>query len=250
MSDLAGQRALVTGGASGIGEAIARRLAGEGAHIAIGDVDTVSGAAVATGLGGIFLNLDVTREDHWAAALQNVGASLGRFDILVNNAGITIMGSIEDISLNDFRRTLDTDLVGVFLGCKAGIAMMKCDRGGTIVNISSTSGLRATANLAAYNAAKAGVTLLTKSIALHCAEKRYGIRCNSVHPGVIRTPILEKVLAQVPDPETLMAGFVAQHPIGHIGDTDDIADIVHYLAGPRAKFITGSAFIVDGGLTL
>ena len=250
MSDLTGQRALVTGGASGIGEAVARKLADNGAHVAIGDVDTVAGAAVADSLGGTFLYLDVSQEDHWAAAMANISASIGGLDILVNNAGITIMGSIEDISLVDFRQTLDIDLVGVFLGCKAAIAMMKPDRGGAIVNISSTSGLRATSNLAAYNAAKAGVTLLTKSIALHCAEMRYGIRCNSVHPGVIRTPILDKVMAQVSDPEALMAGFVAQHPIGHIGDTADIADIVHYLVGPRAKFITGSAFVVDGGLTL
>jgi NAD(P)-dependent dehydrogenase (short-subunit alcohol dehydrogenase family) len=250
MSDLIGLRALVTGGASGIGEAIARKLAAEGAQVVIGDVDTGAGAAVANSLGGTFVSLDVTREDHWTAVMADLKASVGGLDILVNNAGITIMGSIEDISLADFRQTLDVDLVGVFLGCKAAIAMMKPDRGGAIVNISSTSGLRATSNLAAYNAAKAGVTLLTKSIALHCAEKRYGIRCNSVHPGVIRTPILDKVMAQVSDPEALMAGFVAQHPIGHIGDTADIADIVHYLVGSRAKFVTGSAFVVDGGLTL
>jgi NAD(P)-dependent dehydrogenase (short-subunit alcohol dehydrogenase family) len=250
MSDLTGRRALVTGGASGIGEAIARQLAGAGANVMIGDVDTVAGAAVAASFGGTFVSLDVACEDAWAAAMAAVEASLGGLDILVNNAGITIMGSIEDISLADFQLTLDVDLIGVFLGCKAAIAMMKRNGGGAIVNISSTSGLKATADLAAYNAAKAGVTLLTKSVALHCAEKRYGIRCNSVHPGVIRTPILDKVMAQVADPQALMAGFVAQHPIGNIGDTDDIADIVHYLVGPRAKFITGSAFVVDGGLTL
>ena len=247
MSDLIGRRALVTGGGSGIGEAIARQLAAAGAYVMIGDVDTVAGAAVADSFGARFVRLDVASEDDWAAAIE---ADQGGLDILVNNAGITIMGSIEDISLADFQHTLDVDLIGVFLGCKAAIATMRRGGGGAIVNISSTAGLKASANLAAYNAAKAGVTLLTKSVALHCAEQRYGIRCNSVHPGVIRTPILDKVMAQVSDPQALMAGFVAQHPIGNIGDTADIADIVHYLVGPRAKFITGSEFVVDGGLIL
>ena len=250
MSDLTGRRALVTGGASGIGEAIAKRLAATGAQVMIGDVDTVAGASVANSFGGQFVSLDVAREDDWAAAMATLEAAFGGLDILVNNAGITIMGSIEEISLADFQLTVNVDLVGVFLGCKAAIALMKSGGGGAIVNISSTAGLKASANLAAYNAAKAGVTLLTKSVALHCAEQRYGIRCNSVHPGVIRTPILDKVMAQVSDPQALMAGFVAQHPIGNIGDTADIADIVHYLVGPRAKFITGSEFVVDGGLVL
>ena len=250
MTDLTGQRALVTGGASGIGEAIARQLASAGAQVMIGDVDTIAGAAIADSFGGQFVKLDVARQDDWAAAMAAIEAGVGGLDILVNNAGITIMGSIEEISLADFQRTLDVDLIGVFLGCKAAIATMKRGGGGAIVNISSTSGLKASADLAAYNAAKAGVTLLTKSVALHCAEQRYGIRCNSVHPGVIRTPILDKVMAQVADPQALMAGFIAQHPIGNIGDTADIADIVHYLVGPRAKFITGSEFVVDGGLTL
>ena len=250
MSELTDYRALVTGGSSGIGEAIARKLATAGAKMMIGDVDTVAGVAVADSFGGHFVGLNVAREDEWAAAMAALHAAFGGLDILVNNAGITIMGSIEDISLADFQRTLDVDLIGVFLGCKAAIPLMKRGNGGAIVNISSVSGLKASANLAAYNAAKAGVTLLTKSITLHCAEQRYGIRCNSVHPGVIRTPILDKVMAQVSDPQALMAGFVAQHPIGNIGDTADIADIVHYLAGPRAKFITGSAFVVDGGLTI
>ena len=250
MSDLLNLRALVTGGGSGIGEAIARQLAAAGAQVTIGDVDEVSGAAVADSCGGQFVRLDVSREEDWAAAMTALDAAFGGLDILVNNAGITLMGSIEDISLADFQHTLDVDLIGVFLGCKAAIALMKRGRGGAIVNISSTAGLKASSNLAAYNAAKAGVTLLTKSVALHCAEQRYGIRCNSVHPGVIRTPILDKVMAQVPDPQALMAGFIAQHPIGHLGDTADIADIVHYLVGPRAKFMTGSEFVVDGGLIL
>ena len=172
MSDLTSRRALVTGGGSGIGEAIARQLADAGAHVMIGDVDTVAGSAVANSFGGQFVRLDVASQDDWAAAITALEASVGGLDILVNNAGITIMGSIEDVSLADFQQTLDVDLIGVFLGCKAAIAMMKGGGGGAIVNISSTSGLKASANLAAYNAAKAGVTLLTKSVALHCAERR------------------------------------------------------------------------------
>ena len=249
--ELDGRIALVTGGSSGLGEAIARRLSEAGALVVVGDIDVAAGEAVARDLrDGLFVRLDVASEDDWHAALDAVIARHGRIDILVNNAGITLMGSIEDIDLAAFRRTIDVDLVGVFLGCKLGIERMKASGGGSIVNISSTSGLRPSANLAAYNAAKAGVTLMTKSIALHCAETRTGIRCNSVHPGVIRTAMLEKVMAQVPNPDELMAGFVAQHPIGHIGEPDDISEMVLFLASDRAKFITGSEMVVDGGLTL
>jgi NAD(P)-dependent dehydrogenase (short-subunit alcohol dehydrogenase family) len=241
--------ALVTGGASGLGEAIARRLANDGCMVVVTDIDTGAGMAVAEALGGRFFRHNVASEADWAQVIDAIRMDFGRLDILVNNAGITLIGSIEDLSVDAFQRTLDVDLLGVFLGCKAGIALMK-ERGGAIVNISSVAGLRASATLVGYNAAKAGVTLMTKSIALHCATAGYRIRCNSVHPGVIKTPMLDKVMAQVEDPEAMMAGFISRHPIGHLGEPADVADMVAFLAGDHAKFVTGAEFVVDGGTLL
>ena len=247
--ELEGRVALVTGAAAGLGEAAARRLAEAGATVIVTDIDE-SGAVVAESLGGSFVRHDVASEDDWAAAIAHAEDRHGRLDILVNNAGITLMGSIEEMDLAGFRRTIDIDLIGTFLGCKAALSPMKRTGGGSIVNIASISGLQASANLVAYNAAKAGVTLMTKSIALHCAQTRTDIRVNSVHPGVIRTAMLDKVMAQVSDPEALMAGFVATHPVGHIGEPDDIAEMVLFLASDRSKFVTGAAMVVDGGATI
>ena len=248
--ELEGRVALVTGAAAGLGEAAARRLAAAGAAVVVTDIDEANGEAVAESLGGLFLRHDVASESDWAAAIAGTDSKHGRLDVLVNNAGITLMGSIEEMDLAGFRRTIDIDLVGTFLGCKAALPLMKRGGGGSIVNIASIAGLQAAANLVAYNAAKAGVTLMTKSIALHCAREGTGIRVNSVHPGVIRTAMLDKVMAQVPNPDELMAGFVAVHPIGHIGEPDDIAEMVLYLASDRSKFVTGAQMVVDGGATI
>jgi 3(or 17)beta-hydroxysteroid dehydrogenase len=241
--------ALVTGGSSGLGEAIAHRLARDGCMVVVSDIDVAAGMAVAEALHGRFIRHDVANEVDWAQVIGTIREEFGRLDILVNNAGITLMGSIEDLSVDAFRRTFEVDLLGVFLGCKAAIALMK-QQGGSIVNISSVAGLRAAATLVGYNAAKAGVTLMTKSIALHCAAAGYGIRCNSVHPGVIRTPMLDKVMAQVDDPQGLMDTLVRRHPIGHIGEPGDVAGMVAFLAGEQAKFVTGAEFVVDGGTLL
>jgi 3(or 17)beta-hydroxysteroid dehydrogenase len=181
-------------------------------------------------------------------AMETTITRFGQLDVLVNNAGITTMGSIEELDADAFRHELEIDVIGVFLGCKFGVAVMK-ERGGSIINMSSSAGLKAYSYLVGYNAAKAAVTLMTKSIALHCAENGYGIRCNSVHPGAIRTAIIDKVLAQVDDPEATLAGFEAAHPVGHLGHPDDISAIVAYLASDESRFATGAAFSVDGGAT-
>ena len=139
-------------------------------------------------------------------------------------------------------------MIGVFLGCKFAVANMKV-HGGSIINMSSSAGLKAYSYLTGYNAAKAAVTLMTKSVALHCAENGYGIRCNSVHPGAIRTAIIDKVLAQVDNPEETLAGFEAAHPVGHLGHPDDVSAIVAYLASDESRFATGAAFSIDGGAT-
>ena len=251
MSDrLAGKVALVTGGAAGLGLAIVQRLHAEGATVIATDIDEAAGRDAVAGLERArFLAHDVRSEEAWHSVMDAIAGQGLALDILVNNAGITTIGSIEALSLAQFRHEFDVDLVSVFLGCRAGIAAMK-GRGGSIVNMSSASGLKADPDLAAYNAVKAGVTLMTKSIALHCAREKYGIRVNSVHPGAIHTAMIDKVMAQVEDPQALYQGFIDQHPIGHLGKPGDIAAIVAYLASDESTFATGAAFIVDGGLTL
>ncbi len=241
---------LVTGAAAGLGLAITQRLHDEGATLIATDIDETSGrAAIADLERARFLTLDVREESGWQHVMDAIASAGLALDGLVNNAGITTMGSIEALTYEQFRHELDIDLCGVFLGCRAGIAAMK-GRGGSIVNMSSAAGLRADADLAAYNAAKAGVTLMTKSIALHCAREHYRIRCNSVHPGAIHTEMIDKVMAQVDDPQALYQSFVDRHPIGHLGKPEDIAAIVTYLVSDDSSFATGAEFVIDGGLTL
>ncbi|KHS43861.1 MULTISPECIES: glucose 1-dehydrogenase [Novosphingobium] len=245
MAVLAGKIAFVTGGASGLGEAIARAYASEGASVIIADIDTANGEVLATALGARFVHLDVTQEASWAKAL----APFERIDVLVNNAGITTLGSIEEITLDQFRHELDIDVLGVFMGTQAVLPKMKA-HGGSIINMSSLSGVKASANLVAYNAAKAAVTLMTKSCALHFAEKGYGIRCNSIHPGAIHTPIIDKVLAQSDDPDALYQSFVDVHPVKRLGKPEEIAAMAVFLASDASAFATGAEFRVDGGASI
>lgn len=242
---IAGKIAFVTGGASGLGLDIVRRFVAEGAEVVIADIDVAAGEALAAELGQRFVKLDVSDEAEWLAAL----GTCDRIDILVNNAGITTMGSIEDLTLAAFRHEFAVDVDGVFLGCKHVIPKMKA-HGGSVINMSSMCGVRAQADLAGYNAAKAAVTHLTKSVALHYAAKGYGIRCNSVHPGAIHTAMIDKVMAQVDDPEALYAGFVATHPVGRLGRPEEVSSIVLYLASDESSFATGAEFRIDGGSSL
>lgn len=245
MGVLEGKVAFVTGGASGLGEAIARAYAAEGASVVIADIDADGGQALAAQLGARFVPLDVTQEASWAAAV----ATCDRIDVLVNNAGITTLGSIEEVTLAQFRHELDIDVLGVFMGIQAALPRMKT-HGGSIINMSSLSGIKAAPNLVAYNAAKAAVTLMTKSCALHFAQSGYGIRCNSIHPGAIHTPIIDKVLAQSADPKALYQSFVDVHPVGRLGKPEEIAAIAVYLASDASAFATGAEFRVDGGASI
>lgn len=244
-----GKVALVTGGASGLGAAIARRFAAEGARVVVADIDDAAGTALAADLGATYQRLDVTCEEDWVRVLAAIDTADARLDILVGNAGITTVGSVETLGLADFRQMLDIDLVGVFLGCKHAPAVMR-RHGGSIVNMGSMCALRAQPDLAGYNAVKAAVAHLTRSAALHYAAAGYGIRCNSVHPGAIHTPILDKVMAQVADPAALYAGWVAGHPVGRLGRPEEVAALVLHLASDEAAFITGAAFAIDGGASL
>ena len=244
---LDGKHAFVTGGASGLGAEIARRFVAEGARVTIADIDDEAGSALAGELGtaAAFVNLDVSDEASWAVAL----AAAGPLDVLVNNAGITTLGSIEEVTLEQLRHEFEIDVVGVFLGCKLAIPYL-LPHGGSIINMSSMAGVRAQGNLVAYNAAKGAVTIMTKSCALHFAEKAYPIRCNSIHPGAIHTPIIDKVLAQSDNPEALLASFVKTHPVGRLGKPEEIAAIAVHLASDESAFATGAEFRIDGGSTL
>ncbi|OYX64368.1 MAG: short-chain dehydrogenase [Novosphingobium sp. 32-60-15] len=245
MGVLDGKTAFVTGGASGLGEAIARAYVAEGADVIIADIDSERAQALASELGTWFITLDVTQEASWANAV----ATCDRIDVLVNNAGITTLGSIEEVTLDQFRHELDIDVLGVFMGIQAALPKMKA-HGGSIINMSSLSGIKAASNLVAYNAAKAAVTLMTKSCALHFAEKGYNIRCNSIHPGAIHTPIIDKVLAQSDNPDALYRSFVDVHPVGRLGRPEEIAAIAVYLASDASAFATGAEFRIDGGASI
>jgi NAD(P)-dependent dehydrogenase (short-subunit alcohol dehydrogenase family) len=244
---LNGKTALITGGSSGLGAAMATRFITEGASVVIADIDDAGGKALAAALGpkASYIRLDVTQEADWASAMDGIAA----LDCVINNAGITTAGNIEQVTLAQFRHEFEIDVVGVFLGCKYAVAKMKAN-GGSIINMSSLAGIKATADLVAYNGAKAAVAIMTKSVAAHCGKSGYGIRCNSIHPGVIRTPILDKVLAQVPNPDEVYAGWVAVHPIGRIGTPEEIAAIAVYLASDESGFTTGAEFRIDGGSSI
>lgn len=254
-----GKIALITGAARGLGEASARMLAREGARVVITDLNEAGAKAVAASINetqpgaAIAAVHDVTKETGWAFALGEAERAFGGLHVLVNNAGIGLTKDLEDVTLEEWRRVHEIDLDGVFLGCKLAIPLMaktvkKTGLGGSIVNISSISGIIAGHNMAAYNSAKAGVRHLSKSVALYCARKGYGIRSNSVHPVFIATPILDPLVARYGKDEAY-AKLGRQVPLGHIGDPDDIAYAVLYLASDESKFVTGAELKVDGGIS-
>lgn len=247
---VAGKVVLLTGGAMGLGEAAARALIAEGARVIITDINAQVGAASAAALGCDFLHQDVTDWPRWQEVIGAVEARHGRLDVLVNNAAITVYGSVMDITPEDFRRCYTVDVDSIFMGCKAAIPLMAKTGGGSIINFSSAAGNKPSPDLAAYNSAKAAVAMLTKSIALYCAREKNGIRVNCIQPGTILTPNVESVIAGTPDPQATRAAFSIAQPIGRMGEVEDIAHLVVYLASDESKFATGAPFIVDGGLSI
>lgn len=249
-----GKVALVTGAAQGIGAATARRLAEEGAKVLLTDVDVEGAEREAEAIDGRFpgcafaLRQDVTSAEQWRDALDSVRERFGALHVLVNNAGIGGLGSVEDVSLEDWRRVHAVDLDSVFLGCKLSIPLLRKSGGGSIVNVSSISGIIAGHNLAAYNSAKAAVRHLSKSVALHCARSGSGIRCNSVHPAFIDTPILDG-LTRGGDRDAGLEKLARQIPLGRIGRADDVAWAILYLASDESAFVTGSEIRIDGGIS-
>lgn len=251
-----GKVAMVTGGGSGIGRACAETLAREGARVVVTDIDaegmaeTLS-AIEAAGGEAISLSHDVTDEDAWITVVGEVQSRLGGLHILVNNAGIGIGGPLLEMSLEDWRRQNAINLDGVFLGTKHCIPAIHGSGGGSIIIMSSVAGLRGSPGLAGYSASKGGVRLFAKSAALECAAAGLDVRVNSVHPGIIDTPIWTKILsnglgggANAIDPEGLAATTVAKRA----GRPQVIADGVLYLASDLSSYVNGSELVIDGGM--
>lgn len=249
MNRVSGKAALVTGAASGLGKAIALLLAGEGAQVAATDVNEADGLRVAEEIGrqgglAVFLRHDVSRESDWKDVVRATVERFGGLDVLVNCAGVYPSLPIAETTLEKWRRVMSVNLDGAFLGIKYGAEVMK-KNGGSIINISSTAGLIGVANAAAYSASKGGLRLLTKAAAVEFAEAGYNIRVNSVHPGVIRTPMSASLVNDPITGKALLDGT----PIGFFGEPEDVAYGVLYLASDESRFSTGSELVIDGGRT-
>jgi 3(or 17)beta-hydroxysteroid dehydrogenase len=230
---------LVTGAAGAIGAAIAQAIDAEGGTAVRSDL---------AGRGDVADALDVTIESDWARITAVIADTHGRLDGLVNAAGIVAIGTVEDTDFATWRRVLAINLDGTFLGCKYALPLLKAG-GGSIVNISSVSGLVGGHNLAAYNASKGGVRLLTKSVALHGARLKPPVRCNSVHPAFIEGPMAEGMVAQFRDPARAREKLAASVPLGRFGTPAEVAELAIYLLSEDSAFVTGAEFVLDGGLT-
>ena len=245
---------IVTGGASGIGAETARLIVREGGKVVIADLNEATGKALAAELGdaALFFRLDTTVEREWEACIAATLARFGGLHGVVNAAGVGVGGDVEEVSLEDFRRVYRINGLGVFLGCKHGVLAMKGnppDRPGSIVNISSVLGLRGMGRAPAYAASKGAVRLLSKNVAIHCGTMGYPIRCNSVHPGWIDTPMIAPRLTMTIDNMTGRQYLEGLHPMGRLGRPEGIARMILFLVSNESSFSTGAEFVADGGVT-
>lgn len=250
MQRLQNKSALITGAASGIGKAIATAFANEGAHVIVTDIDDAVGMDAAEGIGARYEHLDVSNEADWLRIAEAIPA----LDILVNNAGITgfecgeMVHDPEHASLSAWRAVHAVNLDGTFIGCRYAIGAMKQKGAGSIINISSRSGLVGIPGAAAYASSKAAIRNHSKSVALYCAQNGWNIRCNSVHPAAILTPIWEPMLGDGPDRDTRMKALVADTPMKRFGMPEEVAAICVMLASDEAAYMTGAELTLDGGL--
>ena len=250
MGRVAGKVAIVTGAASGMGQADAILLAAQGATVVLADLNESAGQAVAKEIGkdAIFMRLDVSDEENWKQVIAATLETFGRLDILVNNAGIIALGTIVDTTLESWRLINSVNSDGVFLGCKHAIPAMTASGGGSIINMSSVAAIHGQSFVAAYTASKGAVRALTKNIAMYCKEQKNGIRCNSIHPDGVKTPMVVKVAT---GKETAtQADIDALSAFGNMCDPEDIANLVLFLASEESRFINGAEMLIDNAATI
>jgi 3alpha(or 20beta)-hydroxysteroid dehydrogenase len=243
---LAGRRALVTGGAHGLGQAIVRAFVAEGARVAIGDIDAEAGRALATELGdaALFVPLDVGSEEQWTAAVDATVAAFGGLDIGVNNGGIVIHASLAEMTLEQYEQIVRVNQIGTFLGLRTMAEPMKAGGRGSIVNISSIRGMVGSAGLLGYTATKFAVRGMTKSVAIELA--RHGVRVNSIHPGMIETDMMTEVTKGNEERHERIARSV---PLKRPAEAGEVASLALFLASDESAYCTGSEFVIDGGVT-
>ncbi len=251
MGRVEGKVCIVTGAASGMGKADAIKLAAEGAKVVLTDLNEKDGQAVAAEIGdsAIFVKHDVSNESDWQAVVKTAVDTFGGLDVLVNNAGMMTMGSVVDCSLDDYRRVNAVNSEGVFLGCKTAIPAMEASgNGGSIINMSSVAALHGMSFIAAYSASKGAVAALTKSVALYCREQRNGIRCNSIHPDGVKTPMVFKVAtgAESATREEIESLSTEANPMC---EPEDIAALVVYLASDESRFVNAAEMLIDNAAT-
>ena len=246
--------AIITGAASGLGFAAARKLLEEGAKVILTDVNREVLDSMSERLSDFSKSQfqaifhDVTQEESWIELINQTETDLGKINILVNSAGISLGADVVSTDFDIWKKVHQVNLDSVFLGCKYAVPVMGKYGHGSIINISSISGIVAGWNTAAYNSSKAGVRLLSKSVALFCAKKGFEVRCNSVHPAFVNTPILDPI-KQAFGADEAVAKLARQIPMNKIGDTDDVSYAILYLASDESKFMTGTEFVLDGVLS-
>ncbi len=250
MGRVTGKVAIVTGAASGMGKADAQLLAQQGAKVVLADLNDTEGQAVANEIGenAIYLHLDVTDEENWKSVIASTVETFGKLDILVNNAGIMSLGTVVDTELDAYRKTNAVNSEGVFLGCKHAIPAMAESGGGSIINMSSVAALHGMSFFAAYSASKGAVTALTKSVAMYCKEQKNGIRCNSIHPDGVKTPMVAKVATGKDTATEEEIEDVGK--LGNMCEPGDIANLVLYLASDESGFVNGAEMVIDNAATI
>ena len=251
MSRVENKVVIVTGAASGLGLADAKALIAEGAKVIMTDVDVEKGKALASEFGGTFFAQDVSNESSWPELMSLVQNKFGRLDGLVNNAGIAPIANIEDTTTESWREVLNIHLDGTFWGCQSAIKLMKTNNGGSIVNMSSTAALIGIGPYLAYSAAKGGIRSMSKSIAIHCRQNKLNIRCNSIHPGSINTPMVHHALKELIGKDLMTEKNPEQTRLAMgIGEPNDVAHMVVYLVSDESKHITGAEMVIDNGDTV
>lgn len=251
MATLTGKIAIVTGAASGMGRASCAALADRGATVIGVDIARCDPEdSPLKGKNGYFKQLNVTKSDEWEILVDEAIYEYGVLDVLVNCAGILVPGTIDDISISDWRRSMAVNVDGVFYGCRAAIRVMRWNvNGGSIINIVSTSSMYADANLVAYDASKGAACSLTKELSVYCVHKGYRIRCNSIHPGTIHTPMLDHFFEENEIDDELHDAWMSGTPLGRSGTPEEVGSLVAFLASDRSRYMNGSECVIDGGAT-